>query len=83
MNRDVHQAVASSRLFTLLDELETALPALTRAPSLPATDWHDLGRRLSGLRALLGSGKDEGRPRRADSVSRRKAAVATTSATLF
>jgi hypothetical protein len=83
MTRDVPQAVASSSLSTLLDALETALPVLAGAPSLRPTDWHELDRRLSGLRRLLASAERHGRPRRARSASRREAGSAATSATLF
>jgi hypothetical protein len=39
----------------LLDALERALPVLAGAPWLRPTDWHELDRRLSGLRRLLAS----------------------------
>ncbi|MGF6998363.1 hypothetical protein [Paraburkholderia sp. GAS32] len=39
MNRDLRQVAASARLSVLLDQLETALPVLARAPSLQLADW--------------------------------------------
>ncbi|MFM0068786.1 hypothetical protein [Paraburkholderia aspalathi] len=80
MTRNVPHAVASSSLSTSLDALETALPVLADGPWLRPTDWHELNRRLSGLRKLLASTGRPGRPRPA---SRCEAGSVATPATLF
>ena len=67
MNRDLRQVAASAKLSMLLDQLETALPVLARAPSLRPADWSELDRRLNGVRSLLANTTYRSRTRRARS----------------
>lgn len=70
MNRDMRRLESSAKLSTLLNELETALPALAGTASLVQMDWSDLDRRLNGVRSILAAGKHRRRrPRRVRSAS--------------
>lgn len=60
-NRDMRRVESSAKLSTLLNELETALPALAGTGRLAQTDWSDIDRGLNGVRSILA---DRMRPRR-------------------
>ena len=60
---------SSTKLSTLLNELETALPVLAGTGRLVQTDWSDLDRRLNGVRSVLADRTLRRRSRRARSAN--------------